>query len=81
LTSELNGFTVYSEAVFAASDARATVLDVAAVIPMANRCDKTVKKLDTVDVDDFDFLLLLLELALGIARADAGRVTELESRC
>ena len=70
--------TVYSEAVFAASDARAAVVDVAAVIPIEKRFDNTVKKPEIFEVDALDFLLLF-ELAFGIARADTCELGRAES--
>jgi hypothetical protein len=60
----LNGLTVYSEAVAAASDASATVVDVAAVIPILNMFERTVRKLDT----DETLFLCLEVLGLGIAK-------------
>lgn len=63
----LNGFTVYSDAVLAASAASATVVVVAAVKPMLNMLLRTVKNLDTEEAVFFFFE----PLDFGIAQSDA----------
>lgn len=60
----MNGLTVYSEAVAAASVASATVVEVAAVIPILNIFERTVRKLET----DETFFLCLEVLGFGIGK-------------